>query len=146
MGMKGWPFVDGTWKPLLNRLSILNTFSKHLFGYRPLLLAWKMAGPEAGLQMLLSTSNHRITWWCREKNFYPVYCRSQNSSQAAAPSLHSPSLISKTYFWGLKFGCFKVLFVGLEGVGEVWGLMDYFEGFFIFYFSFLVHFPLSGCN
>lgn len=36
------------WPTPLNRLSILNTFSRHLFGYSPGLLAWGMAGLEVG--------------------------------------------------------------------------------------------------
>lgn len=66
----------------------------------------------------------------QRKDFYPGYCRSQNTFQTAALSLHPHDLLSKTdsqeLFYGLGFfgglGCFG-------GVG-FFQLVDFFDFFF----------------
>lgn len=150
--MKVWPFVGGTWKPLLNRLSILNTFSKHLFGYRPLLLAWNMPGLEAGWKPqppnAAQHSKSRDNLVVRRGNISTQFTEEVRipTRQQHFNSLPQPSIqnwFTKTFF---GVGCLVVFWFcllvwrGWVRFGDCRIVLRVFNILFFFLG------PLSGCN
>lgn len=124
MALCGWPC-----EPLLNR------HPEHIFqacldtglcSWPGQWKDWKQSGDHS-LQMLLSTANHRITWQCGEEEFLlSLQQKSEflpgSSTFTSFPQPTSQSWFSKTFLEIGGLVIFRFLFVGLEGVGEVWGL------------------------
>ena len=140
--VKGWPFGDNLWKPWQKPEAGPRRWTAWASwtNFPSIYLITGLGCWPGRWQDLTQDRIHRLQMisalpatgqrGAERKDFYPGYCRSQNTFHAAAPSLHPHELLSnnwfpKTLFW---VGYFFVVVLGWV------------------FFSFLVHSPFSGCN
>lgn len=125
------------WPAPLNRLSILNAYSKHLFGYRPGLLAWGMAGLAVRWSPQPPNTAQQLQLWDNLVN------RGRISTQVTA-EVRIPSRQQHSHF--IPMTCYPKLiprnsFMGWAFLGG-WGVLVVLV-FFSWLIFLIFFFPLS---